>query len=98
MTDPAQVELVARGLDERERNALLDFPRIRDANPVRLQAAVTFGSLWRKFSQHRSAMLAMEKLGVVERRVSRGETLWRPTKPLGLAVRQHIEQERNNGR
>lgn len=51
----------------------------------------SFGSIWRKSSAHWDAMLALEDVGLVERKVSRGETLWRPTRPLGLALREHIQ-------
>lgn len=39
------------------------------------------------------APLSVEASGLVERKVSRGETLWRPTRPLGLAVRAIIQEQ-----
>lgn len=89
MTPP--IEEIARGLTEPMSKALLTLPLPRDADPVRWIAARPYGSTWRKSSDHWNAMLLLEYEGIVERRVSRGETLWRPTRPLGLALRTHLQ-------
>ncbi len=73
-------------LTKAQCKALMTLPLPRDPDPARRLAGRTFGSLWRKSSKHWDAMLELEKKGIVERTVSRGETLWRPTKPYGLAV------------
>jgi hypothetical protein len=77
---------LAETLTEPMKLALATLPLPRDADPVRWIAARPYGSTWRKSSAHWNAMLLLEYEGIVERRVSRGETLWRPTRPLGLAV------------
>lgn len=80
-------------LSSDERAALLTLPMPRDAQPHLRQAARSYSSLWRKSSAHWDAMLALEEKGIVERTVSRGETLWRPTKELGLAILSRIHGE-----
>lgn len=87
-------DIVGR-LSEAERKALLTLPLPRDADPVRWIAARTYGSLWRKSSKHWSAMLSLERNGLVERTVSRGETLWRPTRQAGLTVRALLSEEQS---
>lgn len=54
---------------------------------------VPHSSTWRKSTKHYDSMVRLEDMGLVERTVSRGETLWRLTKPLGLAVRQHLQEQ-----
>ncbi|HYI43705.1 MAG TPA: hypothetical protein VD768_08805 [Sphingomicrobium sp.] len=91
-------EEIAEKLTEAEREAFLSLPLPRDADPARRIAARTYGSIWRKSTKHWRAMLGLEREGLVERKISRGETLWRPTRPLGLAVRAHLlAEDRDDG-
>lgn len=51
---------------------------------------VAYSSTWRKSAKHLPALEVLERRGLVEQKESRGETLWRLTRPDGLAVRQHL--------
>lgn len=73
-------------LEERHKAALRTLPLPCPGNPARLEAARPYISLWRKSAKFWDEMLDLEQIGLVERRVSRGETLWRPTRPSGLAI------------
>ncbi len=94
MTDPAGI---AAGMTKAQRSALLTLPLPRDAQPHRFLSACTYGSIWRKSSKHYDALLDLEQRGIVEQRTSRGEVLWRPTRPLGLAVRAALHDDTVRG-
>lgn len=85
-----QISGVVAQLSDGERAALESLPVPHDGDPARWIAARPYGSTWRKSTKHRPAMEALRLRAVVESTVSRGETLWRLTKPLGLAVRNHL--------
>jgi len=89
MTDlsPETVGKLVASLTKPMLRAVQFLPPPADAVPHRHMAARPYGSTWRKASAHRDSLFRLEKLGVVQQRESRGETLWRLTKPFGLAVR-----------
>jgi hypothetical protein len=93
-TTEARAARVAGELTNPLREALMALPLPRHADTLRRIASRPFSSLWRKATKHWRAMIILEHLGLVQRKVSRGETLWRPTRPLGLLVRKHLENER----
>lgn len=85
---------IAGRLTKAQRDALLTLPLPgwkADRVWFGRGAVVPYSSTWRKSSKHWDAMLQLEEAGLVEQKQSRGETLWRPTKPDGLAVRAHIQ-------
>lgn len=84
------VEGVAKGLTEAQRRALLELPLPRDADRVRWIAARPYSSTWRKASAHLDALYGLHAAGLVEWKLSRGETLWRLTRPSGLALKAHL--------
>jgi hypothetical protein len=86
---------IARGLSTDQVKALATLPAPRDANPVYMIAARPYSSTWRKSSPYFHILAGLERLGIVERTISRGETLWRLTKPLGIALRAHIRSNPN---
>jgi hypothetical protein len=92
MTAPTVAEIAGK-LTKAQREALLALPTLRDADPVRWLAAVTHGNSWRKLTKHRPAFRELAKAGLVESKEARNETLWRATKPFGLAVRAAILKE-----
>ena len=88
MTDIAKM---AQKLTEAERNVVLWHKIPRGADPVRYIAARGIGDLWRKGKDWETQRVLLNK-GILERRYSRGEELFRLT-PIGLAVRAHLTQE-----
>ncbi len=91
--DKTQVAQIAARLTDLDCQAIFVLPKPRDADPVRWKAARPYGSCWRKASGYWDQFLRMEEVGLVERRVSRGETLWRLSRPSGLAVRSYLESQ-----
>lgn len=91
MTAPSPAEIV-KGLSEAESEAVLWLPSPRDADPVRWQAARPYSSTWRKgkYSQFR-AFVALVGKDICDTKVSRGERLFRLSKPIGLAVRAILD-------
>lgn len=88
MTD---IPTIIEGLSEAQRCALMAMPLPCDAVPHRWIPARSFSSIWRKLAKHWDSLSTLEDKGIVERKVSRGETLWRPTRDLGLQVRAALE-------
>jgi hypothetical protein len=88
--DAAIVADIAKGLTAAQRDALLALPALRDADPSRWVSAITHGNSWRKLTKDRPVFESMIEAGLVEIKHSSAETLWRATKPLGLAVRDHL--------
>jgi hypothetical protein len=90
MTDVAKI---AAGLTKAQREALLALPALRDADRMHWKGAVTYSNSWRKQAKHTRALRSLHWVpGLVESKVSRGETLWRLRKPLGHAVRNHLQE------
>jgi hypothetical protein len=89
MTDlsPETVERMVAKLTKPQLRAVQFLPPPADAVPYRHMPARPYGSTWRKGAVHYVCFLQLEQLGIVQQRQSLGETLWRLTKPLGLAVR-----------
>lgn len=86
-------EQIAAGLSERQVAAFSTLPLPRPAEPHRKIAARPYSSIWRKSSKFINEMYELAALQLVESTVSRGEILWRPTRPLGLTIRKIITQE-----
>lgn len=100
MTDPTEIARVAAGLTRAQREALDTLPTPGwKASPVfvGLSRNVSYSNTWRKSAKYRRDLEAMEEQSIVQRRESRGETLWRLTKPFGIAVRDHILREKSGG-
>ena len=81
-------------LTEAERAALMTLP-LPGLTAHRVFMGVyrnvSYSSTWRKSAKHRRALEALEQRGIVEQTESRGETLWRLTRPAGIEVRQSLE-------
>ena len=90
MTD---IAAIAAQLSEAQRRAVMAMVTPHDAVPHRWIRARSYSSTWRKASKHYLALHALEAAGVVQTKVSRGETLWRLAKPLGMQVRAHLEEQ-----
>ena len=83
------VAKIAGVLSKGQKGALAFLPPPRDAVPHRNMAARPYSSTWRKGSAHWRYMVSLENC-LTERKISRGEELWRLTRPLGIAVRAYI--------
>jgi len=83
---------IARSLTKAQVKAFLTLPLPRVGKPLQGIPERSYGSIWRKSAKHWDALLDLEERSLVERRVSRGETLWRPTQGVGLAVRAALER------
>jgi hypothetical protein len=93
----SDAEAIADGLTKAHALVVVQLPVPRAANAPRMIAARGYGDLWRKASNRYDDMIRLEDMGVVERRVSRSETLWRLTRPLGLRVRDVLLARENGG-
>jgi hypothetical protein len=89
------VAAICAGLTKAQRAALMTLP-LPGWTPDRVFVGRginrSYSSIWRKSSKHWDAMRRLEADGLVEQRTSRGEVLWRPTKPFGLSVRAALQQ------
>jgi len=85
----------ADSMDEAMRVAMATMVAPHDA--VRWIKARPYSSTWRKSAKHFRALEALERLRLVQRKVSRGETLWRPTMPSGLTALAEIQRLRKEG-
>jgi hypothetical protein len=93
MADPRIVEL-AKSLSKAQREALMALPLPGwKAHRVFMGCGhnVSYSSTWRKLTHYRPSLAALQSRGIVESKVSRAETLWRLTKPDGIALRKHLQ-------
>ena len=89
-------EQIAAGLTKAQREALTTLPLPRAGKPHLMQSERGYGDIWRKSSKHFFTLLDLVERGIVETRESRGEALWRLTRPLGLEVRAIIMKEQTD--
>lgn len=89
-----RAQTIARTLTDKEKAAIATLP-LCGWTPHRVFVGVgrnvSHSSTWRKSTKHREAMRELQVRGVVEQTESRGETLWRLTKPCGQSVKRIVE-------
>ena len=93
MTAPVDAKAIAAGLTKAQRDVVLWHPIPRQSVPHAWIAKRGMADLWRKGSAPAiGTRVYLREVGVLESKVSRGETLFRLT-PLGLEVRAIIAKD-----
>jgi len=93
MTNHPEIIDLLRKMTDVEKKAMKSMALPRLAAEVFLLPARPYSSCWRKSAKYFRALIRLESQGIVQSRVSRGETLWRLTKPFGLGVRKALDEQ-----